>query len=148
MAPLAIHRHARTTWGRLRPSSSRQLSREGSGVRSTAGRHSLAAASSSSAAPGVGSDGSDGSGGACVGGGDDGGVVKLNRLRKTARLPNGMSVHYVSPPDVQFLYHEIFDEAGNVPTVSSHAHAGLIDKPRHLNRNRNRSQPPSLTSNG
>ena len=42
MAPLAIHRHARTTCGRLRPSSSR-LSREGSGVGSTAGGHSLAA---------------------------------------------------------------------------------------------------------
>ena len=35
--------------------------------------------------------------------------VKLNRLNKTARLPNGMSVHYVSPPDVQFLYDEIYE---------------------------------------
>ena len=35
--------------------------------------------------------------------------VKLNRLNKTARLPNGMFVHYVSPPDVQFLYDEIYE---------------------------------------
>ena len=36
--------------------------------------------------------------------------MRLDRLAKTATLPNGMSVHYVSPPDVQFLYHEIFEE--------------------------------------
>ena len=36
--------------------------------------------------------------------------VKLHRLNKTADLPNGMTVHYVSPPDVQFLYGEIFEE--------------------------------------
>ena len=36
--------------------------------------------------------------------------MKLNRLNKTASLPNGLRVHYVSPPDVQFLYGEIFDD--------------------------------------
>ena len=36
--------------------------------------------------------------------------VKLHRLSKTADLPNGMTVHYISPPDVQFLYGEIFEE--------------------------------------
>ena len=36
--------------------------------------------------------------------------VKLHRLNKTADLPNGMTVHYISPPDVQFLYGEIFEE--------------------------------------
>jgi hypothetical protein len=53
-----------------------------------------------------------GGGGGGDGGGSGGNVtgVKLNRFTKTAQLPNGMGVHYVSPPDVQFLYHEIFDE--------------------------------------
>ena len=39
------------------------------------------------------------------------GAVILRRGAKTAELPNGMTVHYVSPPDVQFLYDEIFAES-------------------------------------
>ena len=60
--------------------------------------------------------------------------VKLNRLNKTARLPNGMFVHYVSPPDVQFLYDEIYENA-ELPQARTRHRAG---RRRHRRRRQHR----------
>ena len=59
--------------------------------------------------------------------------VKLNRLNKTARLPNGMFVHYVSPPDVQFLYDEIYERV--LPQARTRHRAG---RRRHRRRRQHR----------